>query len=175
VNTGTIERVQTDRLVCEQLRAKHLPDVTRLLLDPRVGRTLWPPSEPPTERTVARGMVAKLDHWERYGFGLWLVRDRNSGDMVGRGGLQWTFIADAKEVEAGWAIVPERWGQGLGTELARACVDAAFGRLGMLQIVALALPENVGSRRVMEKAGFGYEREVVHAGLPHVLYRASSD
>jgi hypothetical protein len=24
---------------------------------------------------------------------------------------------------------------------------------------------------VMEKAGFEYERDIVHAGLPHVLYR----
>ncbi len=33
------------------------------------------------------------------------------------------------------------------------------------------LPTNRASRRVMEKAGFGYERDTVHAGLPHVLYR----
>jgi hypothetical protein len=27
------------------------------------------------------------------------------------------------------------------------------------------------SRRVMEKAGFRYECDIVHANLPHVLYR----
>ena len=27
------------------------------------------------------------------------------------------------------------------------------------------------SRRVMEKLGFAYERNIVYAGLPHVLYR----
>jgi [ribosomal protein S5]-alanine N-acetyltransferase len=174
VSAGTVERVQTDRLVCERLRVGHLPEVIRLLLDPRVGRTLWAPSEPPTERTVINGMAAKLDHWSRYGFGLWLVRDRCSGEMVGRGGLQWTFIANANEIEAGWAIVPERWGQGLGTELAQACVDAAFGPLALPWIVAFTLPDNIPSRRVMEKSGFGYERDVVLAGLRHVLYRASN-
>jgi RimJ/RimL family protein N-acetyltransferase len=34
--------------------------------------------------------------------------------------------------------------------------------------------ENRASRRVMEKLGFEYEREVVHANLPHVLYRLST-
>ncbi len=33
------------------------------------------------------------------------------------------------------------------------------------------LPDNLASRRVMGKAGFAYEREIEHAGLPHVLYR----
>ena len=57
---------------------------------------------------------------------MWLLRDRSTGEMVGRGGLQHTFVAGLDEVEAGWAIVPERWGEGLATELAHACVD---GRL----------------------------------------------
>jgi [ribosomal protein S5]-alanine N-acetyltransferase len=37
--------------------------------------------------------------------------------------------------------------------------------------VAFTLPDNVASRRVMEKVGFRYEREVEHVDLPHVLYR----
>ena len=37
--------------------------------------------------------------------------------------------------------------------------------------MALTLPHNAASRRVMEKVGFGYDRDIVHAGLAHVLYR----
>ena len=93
------------------------------------------------------------------------------GRPVGRGGLQYTFTAGLHDVEAGWAIVPERWGQGLATELARACVEVAFEQLGLREIVAFTLPDNIASRRVMEKAGFEYERDIVHVGLAHVLYR----
>ena len=39
------------------------------------------------------------------------------------------------------------------------------------EIVAFTRPDNVASRRVMEKADFVYERDVLHVGLPHVLYR----
>jgi RimJ/RimL family protein N-acetyltransferase len=91
--------------------------------------------------------------------------------MVGRGGLQHTFVADLYEVEAGWAIVPDRWGQGLATELAQASVAVAFELLALSQIIAFALPHNMASRRVMEKAEFQYDCDIVHAGLPHVLYR----
>jgi RimJ/RimL family protein N-acetyltransferase len=45
----------------------------------------------------------------------------------------------------------------------------------MRDIVALARPDNRASRRVMEKTRFGFEREVVYAGLPHVLYRRRPD
>ena len=38
-------------------------------------------------------------------------------------------------------------------------------------MIAITLPDNVASRRVMEKTGFVYEREIRHVGLAHVLYR----
>jgi ribosomal-protein-alanine N-acetyltransferase len=50
------------------------------------------------------------------------------------------------------------------------CVELAFGPLGLDRLVAFTLPDNVASRRVMEKSGFIYERHIEHAGLPHVLY-----
>jgi RimJ/RimL family protein N-acetyltransferase len=171
VSTGTIERLETARMVLERLRPEHGPEQLQLLLDPRVGATLWPRPEPPTEADVLDGLAFKVEHWERHGFGMWLLRDRETGEMVGRGGLQYTYTAGLNDVEAGWAIMPERWGQGLATELAHACVEVAFEHLDLLEIVAFTLPANVASRRVMEKAGFEYERDIVHAGLPHVLYR----
>ena len=61
-------------------------------------------------------------------------------------------------------------GSGPATELAQASVDVAFDELGLREVVAFTLPDNVASRRVMEKAGLRYEREIVHVGLPHVLY-----
>ena len=59
----------------------------------------------------------------------------------------------------------------LATELGAVSVAHAFGPLGLADVVSFTLVENRASRRVMEKLGFEYEREVEHAGLPHVLYR----
>ena len=171
MSTSTIERVETERMILERLRLEHAPEQMRLLLDPRVSATLWARAELPAEADVLDGLRAKVDHWDRHGFGMWLARDRDTGEMVGRGGLQYTYTAGLNDVEAGWAVVPERWGQGLATELAQACVEVGFAQLGLLELVAFTLPGNVASCRVMEKAGFTYERDIVHAGLPHVLYR----
>lgn len=170
MTAGTIERVETARMVLERLRPEHLAAERRLFLDPRVGATLWTRPAPPSEAEIVDGLAAKDDHWDRHGFGIWLLRDRDTGVAVGRGGLQYTYTAGLHDVEAAWVIFPERWGQGLATELAFACLEVGFGQLGLRQIVAFTRPDNVASRRVMEKSGFEYERDIVHAGLPHVLY-----
>lgn len=166
-----VERVETDRMVAERLRPAHHEALVALLGDPRVARTIWPGEEYPSEAMLLHSLGDKIDHWDRYGFGLWLLRDRATGAVVGRGGLQHTRASGADEIEAGWAIAPERWGQGLATELARACVDVGFLMLSLTSIIALALPTNLASRRVMEKSGFAYEKRVYYHGLDHVLYR----
>jgi RimJ/RimL family protein N-acetyltransferase len=170
-SASTIERVLTPRLVCERVQPTDADDLSKLLLDPRVAATLWPGANPPGEQDVLDSLRANLEHWELHGFGMWLLRDRAGGEMVGRGGLQFTYSTGLDEIEAGWAIVPERWGEGLATEVAWAAIDAAFHALDLLHIVALALPDNHASRRVMDKTGFVYERDLLYAGLPHVLYR----
>jgi RimJ/RimL family protein N-acetyltransferase len=70
--------------------------------------------------------------------------------------------------------MPAYWGQGYATELGAAAVELAFGPLGLDSVVAYTLPHNLASRRVMDKLGFSYEREIVYADLPHVLYRRYS-
>ena len=166
-----VARVQTERLVLEPLRPGDFDALYALHTHPQVMPTLWARPEPPTRRQVADQLQAKIEHWERHGFGYWLARDRSTGAVVGRGGPQHTFLGGLYAVEVGWAIAPERWGQGLATELARAAVQTAFGPLRLRELIALALPENLASRRVMEKTGFAYEREVEYHELRHVLYR----
>jgi len=169
------ERVETDRMVGERISPEHGPELERLLMDPRVTPTLWARDEPITPADCEAGLSDKLRHWESYGFGQWLWRDRASGEMVGRGGPQWTNASGKDEIEIGWVIVPERWREGLATELARASLDVAFGPLGLDEVIAYTLPDNVASWRVMEKTGFVFEREIEYVGLRHVLYRRRAD
>lgn len=166
------EQVLTPHLRCEPLRAEHVEELTRLLLDPRVNGWLLPGSQP-TRREVMAGAENAQRHWEVHGLGLWLLRDRLTSEMVGRGGVRWAHVRGTLELEAAWAIVPERWGQGLATELAHAAVGTAFEVLEVPSVIAFTLPANLASRRVMEKARFAFEREIQYGGLPHVLYRRS--
>ena len=108
-------------------------------------------------------------HWELHGFGKWLALEH--GQPVGRGGLNVTFLDGRPEVEIGWAVARANWGRGIATEIARASLDEAQ-RLGLRGVIAFTRPENTASLRVIEKAGLIRERELQHAGWPHVLFRA---
>jgi [ribosomal protein S5]-alanine N-acetyltransferase len=168
-----LERVEMPRMVGVRPRPEDGPAVVALWRHPRVIPTLWPTSAGPTEAEAIQINERTIAHWERHGYGPWILRDRTTDEIVGRGGLARTLVAGRDEVEVQWAIVPERWGEGLATELAHTAAEVAFTDLELQTIVAFTLPHNRASRRVMEKAGFRYEQDTEHAGLPHVLYRLS--
>jgi ribosomal-protein-alanine N-acetyltransferase len=142
--------------------------MTVLLGDERVGATLGGARSPAEASLILDQHIAL---WERDGYGYWMWHDRVTGEWVARGGLRPLHVGGGDEVEVGWAVSPERWGQGLGTELALASVAIAFVRLDLPDVVAFTLPHNLASRRVMEKSGFAYERDITWAEMPHVLYR----
>ena len=121
------------------------------------------------------GTVAYLEmnvkHWADHGFGMWMLRDAASSAVIGRAILRHLDVEGVDEVEVGYGFMPEYWGRGLATEVALECVRIGFDQLERPSLVAITTPENVASQRVMRKAGLAYERDIVHAGVPHVLFR----
>ncbi len=122
------------------------------------------------------GTVAYLEmnvkHWADHGFGMWMLRDAATSPVIGRAILRHLDVEGADEVEVGYGFLPEYWGRGLATEIARACVRIGFEELGLRSLVAITTQPNLASQRVMEKAGLLFERDIIHAGVPHVLFRA---
>jgi [ribosomal protein S5]-alanine N-acetyltransferase len=172
-----IERFRTDRLKAERLRLEHFDDFHRMHRDPRVMATLAPAGAPGgvlSDEETLRFLRRHLNHWERHGYGLWAFRDRADNRFVGRAGLYNTYVGGNDEVELAYALMAEYWSKGLATEMARAIVAVAFERLSLTDLVCFTLTINRASQRVMEKTGFEYEREVVHAGSPHELYRITA-
>jgi RimJ/RimL family protein N-acetyltransferase len=163
-----ITTFHTDRLIAARLRDADLDELCRMHQDPRVMATLGGLRSDDQTRQFLRD---NLRHWDRHGFGLWMFRARADGRFVGRGGIRHVHVGGNDEVELAYALTAEFWGSGLATEMARALLTVAFGHLGMADVVAFTLPTNRASRRVMEKVGCTFERDIVHAGLPHVLYR----
>jgi RimJ/RimL family protein N-acetyltransferase len=90
------------------------------------------------------------------GFCFWIVERKADGAILGFCGLK---RADAPgssvtgEMEVGWRLREDAWGQGYAKEAATATLDAAFGRFGAAEVVALTVIENTGSWGLMERLG----------------------
>jgi RimJ/RimL family protein N-acetyltransferase len=164
----SLESRRTARLSLGRVRASDLADLSALHADPRVMATLGGVR---SEAETAAQIQAFDAHWERHGFGPWVLRDPESGRFLGRGGLRCGPVEGREEVEVLYALAADAWGRGLATELARESVRVAFHELRLPELVCFTLPENARSLAVMQRVGFQYQRDFMHAGRPHRLHR----
>ena len=162
--------VETSRLLLRRWREDDLDAYARICADPEAMRYMGggPLTRAETERRVEK--IARS--WEERGFGLWAVEHKETGAFIGRIGLQ--FHEDWPEgehrVEVSWLIERSHWGKGLATEGAKASVRYGFEKLELERIISIALPQNVASRRVMEKTGLTLRGETRWRGHYVVWY-----
>jgi RimJ/RimL family protein N-acetyltransferase len=120
-------------------------------------------------------------HWDEHGYGQWVAEIPGEASFIGVAGLAAVSYEAhfTPAVEVAWRLARAYWGQGYATEAARAALDYGFEELGLSEIVALTVPANQRSRRVMERLGMRHspEDDFDHPRLPegplkrHVLYR----
>lgn len=159
---------ETDRLIIRRFLPEDLPQISRVFTDPRATRfTLTGTFTAPQ---VAKWLERVRDAYETGTHGVWAVVLRDTAEVVGYCALTRPEVEGLREDELGYRIDPDRWGQGLATEAARAIRDYAFGQLGVPRIISLIQAENLASIRVAEKLGMQFERETVFSNTRLRLY-----
>ncbi len=176
--------LETERLILRRWKESDREPFAALNADPEVmayfpGLLTRAESDETVDRIEA--------HFDRHGFGLWAVEVRQETPFIGFVGLAVPrFEAPFTPcVEIGWRLARPAWGRGYAPEAARRCLLQAFDDLGLDEVVAMTVPENLKSRRVMEKLGMSHDPDddFDHPLMPkghrlvrHVLYRlAASD
>jgi RimJ/RimL family protein N-acetyltransferase len=134
------------------------------------------------DRQATADVIGRIrGHFEREGWGLWAVEVPGVAPFIGFAGIaRVPFWPD--RVEVGWRLGREHWGQGYATEAARAALAWGFANLDVDEIIAMTIPENLRSQRVMEKLGLvrdptaDFDHPRIAEGHPrrrHWLYRLS--
>jgi RimJ/RimL family protein N-acetyltransferase len=105
--------------------------------------------------------------YERFGFGLWHVARKSDGAAIGLCGL--LKRDHLPDVDVGYALLPEYWGQGYAFEAVSATLQHATRKFALTRVIAVVSEANAASIRLLEKAGMRYERMVaMKAGEPEV-------
>jgi RimJ/RimL family protein N-acetyltransferase len=152
--------LETERLVIREMRRSDVESLHLLFSNPLFMR-FWPVFDrDKTERWVEESML----NYTQHGFGLWALTLRGSDEAISDCGLD--FIkgledaGDTDQIQIGWHVRRDLWGQGLATEAALACRDHGLGTLGFARLISLIAPGNDRSVRVAEKIGSRYVRDV---------------
>lgn len=106
-------------------------------------------------RIVAHERRRRID-----GYAPWTVVAMADQRIIGWGGLYQDPFEPGWGPEVGYFLAPDQWGRGYASELVAVCTALADGVLRLPELRGFAHPENIGSRRVLEKAGFAPVRHV---------------
>jgi ribosomal-protein-alanine N-acetyltransferase len=171
--------LETDRLLLRRWKDSDREPFAEMNADPQV-MEFFPVC---LSREESDRFVDRIEtHFDNHGFGLFAAEVKAEAKFIGFIGLYVaTFQAHFTPcVEIGWRIAAPYWNRGLATEGSRKVVEFGFERLHLDSIVSFTVPENVASRRLMEKLGMTYNPadDFDHPKLPeghrlrrHVLYR----
>jgi aminoglycoside 6'-N-acetyltransferase len=144
----------SDRLTIRMMRREHAASLVDYRNHPEVARFQdW---EIPFSQLMAERLIneqagldgPRNDEWVQLAVE---VDGRAIGDVA-------VGVHDhRRQATLGYSITPVEQGKGYGTEAVAAVITALFAVPGMHRVVATIDPENVASRRVLEKLGFRFE------------------
>ncbi|TGL63232.1 GNAT family N-acetyltransferase [Leptospira sarikeiensis] len=171
--------LETSRLLLRKWKQEDLEPFSKMNSNPQVMR-FFPKL---LNQSETGNLISKMqDHWEKYGFGLFALEEKFSGNFIGFTGLMYTnfnsFFTPA--VEIGWRLDHTFWGKGFAKEAASVSLKFGFETLHLREIVSFTSRINHASRGVMESVGLKYSGEFEHPRVKlgsslrtHVLYRIS--
>ena len=133
----------------------------------------FPPADAPSYEQVERGVERFRRHWEERGYGLWAVVEQESGALIGRCGL--AYVAELQAVEIDYLFGFPNWGKGYASEAARAALDWGLGEHVFTRLIGIVHPENIASRRVLEKLGMECQECREMWGMTCMIYELKSE
>ncbi|AWM04864.1 GNAT family N-acetyltransferase [Bradyrhizobium amphicarpaeae] len=162
-----MDQFVTERLTAERLNGSHLADLVALHQDPDVSRYLGGVRSAETTKAY---LGINMAHWDRHGFGLWVLRTTD-GAFAGRAGVRHILVDDVDEIEIAYAFPRSLWGRGFASEVATALTRIGLAELALPSLIGIVYAGNVASRRVLEKSNYLLERSTDRHGEDVVIYR----
>ncbi len=164
--------LETERLLHRKITPDDLDLLIEMRSDAEVNQYLGG-TRLQNPENIAKRMKFYLETWEKYGFGFSIIIWKETGEEIGWSGLQ--PLEDTGEMEVGYGMIKKFWGKGIGYETAMGWLKYGFETVGLERIVAVAIPENTGSWRIMEKCGMKFEKTEAHYGENCVFYGISRE
>lgn len=165
--------LRTERLVIRDWTPSDAEAAFAIHGDGEVSRWLTPDTEPvrdlATMRSVLADWIAAQPTFESPA-GRWAIARQEDDQIIG--GLMIRYLPpDDEDLEIGWHLRPDTWGQGYATEAATALIRWAF-EVGVDELYAVARPANERAIAMARRMGMQWVGETEkYYGLNLLVYR----
>ena len=98
-----------------------------------------------------------LAEYKKYGYARYALIHKADNKVIGFCGVKFEPNILGPGIgcpDIGYRMLPEYWGQGLGTEAVKACLNYAREELGLTKIIGEVAQENIASNKLLLKLGF---------------------
>lgn len=164
--------LETERLILRPMLASDFDALHLIFTDLRVMATF--DHDPVTREQMERWLKRNLAHQEEFGYGLFSVLLKDTGEFIGDCGLEQMEVDNMKIAELGYDFRSDFWNRGYATEAAVAVRDYAFDVLHLPELISLIRVGNQASRRVAEKIGMRLAEEFTRYGIRYWKYSVSN-
>jgi len=117
---------------------------------------LYTGDTPVTSVEKAKKLITSVwfKDYKTYGYGRWAVIYKPENKIIGFAGLK--YLPEFDKTDIGFRFLPAYWGKGIATEVSKEIITYGFNVLKLSSIYGIAMPENIGSCKVLEKIGFQF-------------------
>lgn len=165
----SLTNLETPRLLLQRPALSDLDELAPIYADPDVMLYIGT-GTPRTRQQVEESLRWMIQQWDEHGYGLYIIRQKSDNRIIGRGGLIRQTVDGQPEVELAYLLAKQSWGHGFATEAILAIRDHAVQAGGMQRFIALIHPDNTPSKRVAQKAGLSFEKQVILGDLPAEVF-----
>lgn len=167
--------LETERLILREMVESDFPLLSRHLQDAEV---MYAYEHAFSDAEVQEGLEKQFQRYEQYGFGVWAVILKESGELIGQCGLSMQPCPDVEVLEIGYIFQKEYWHKGYAIEAALACREYAFAELGADEVFSIIRDTNIASQNVAKRNGMSVRGSFVKhyyaTDMPHYIFSIKS-
>ena len=145
--------LETERLVLREMEDSDFDALKRVISDPETMKYYYKPYD---DNGVRRWLNWCKSSYEKYGFGLWAVVLKETGEMIGDCGVSMQFIDDDWRPEIGYHLDKKYHRQGIGKEMTNSVKDYFFNHFDFDEVYSYMTKDNIPSYKTAEANGMTF-------------------
>lgn len=162
---------ETERLYMREMNQNDFKALCEILQDEE---TMYAYEGAFDDREAKEWLDRQIQRYRKWGFGLWAVVLKETGEMIGQCGLTMQPWKGEEVLEIGYLFRRKYWHRGFAAEAAAACRKYAFEELGAAEVCSIIRDTNTASQKVAVRNGMTVKDSMTKhyrgVDMPHDRY-----